>query len=149
MMKLDDALKNIVTLGFDTAPLIYFVEANPQYDALVTEIFQRIDNGNLFGVTSSISLCEVLVQPFIKNDSTLQKAYRDLLLYSGNFATYSLDAFIAEQAASLRAKYGLKTPDALQIATALSKNCDAFLTNDKKLKRVSEITVLVLEELEL
>ncbi len=41
-MKLDDALKNISLVAFDTAPIIYFVEANPTYDALVTAIFQRV-----------------------------------------------------------------------------------------------------------
>jgi hypothetical protein len=45
MTKLDDALMGVTRLGFDTSPVIYFVEANPQYDALVTEIFQRVSNG--------------------------------------------------------------------------------------------------------
>jgi hypothetical protein len=38
MTKLDDALAGVTRLGFDTAPVIYFVEAHPQYDALVTEV---------------------------------------------------------------------------------------------------------------
>ncbi|MEP7337275.1 MAG: hypothetical protein ABI977_05980 [Acidobacteriota bacterium] len=62
MTKLDDALAGVTRLGFDTAPVIYFVEANPKYDALVTEIFQRVTNGALFGATSVITLSEVLVQ---------------------------------------------------------------------------------------
>jgi hypothetical protein len=36
MMKLDDALAEVTDLGFDTAPIIYFIEANPRFDALVT-----------------------------------------------------------------------------------------------------------------
>jgi len=39
--------------------------------------------------------------------------------------------------------------DAFQIAAALAAGCDAFLTNDNTLKRVSELTILVLDELEL
>jgi predicted nucleic acid-binding protein len=55
----------------------------------------------------------------------------------------------AERAADLRARYGLKTPDALQIGCALESGCDAFLCNDLALKRVTELRVLALDELEL
>ena len=54
---------------------------------------------------------------------------------------------IAEQAAILRAQYGLRTPDALQVAAAKTANCQVFLTNDKALKRVEDVKVLVLDEL--
>ncbi len=63
-MKLDDALAGIDSLGFDTAPIIYFVEAHPHYDTLVTEVFRRVAAGALQGVTSVITLTEVLVHPF-------------------------------------------------------------------------------------
>ena len=59
-MKLDDALAGIDSLGFDTPPIIYFVEAHPHYDALVTESFRRIAAGTTQGVTTVITLTEVL-----------------------------------------------------------------------------------------
>ena len=43
-MKLDDALAGVNRLGVDTSPIIYFVEAHPGYDPLVTAIFKRIDD---------------------------------------------------------------------------------------------------------
>jgi predicted nucleic acid-binding protein len=46
----------------------------------------------------------------------------------------------------LRARYNLRTPDALQVATALVRRCEAFLTNDARLKRVTEIRVLTLDD---
>ena len=52
VIKIDDALSGVVRLGLDTAPVIYFIEANPSYDELVTEIFQRVSRGALTGVTS-------------------------------------------------------------------------------------------------
>jgi predicted nucleic acid-binding protein len=54
---------------------------------------------------------------------------------------------IAEQSADLRARYNLRTPDALQIAATLSVGCQAFLTNDKKLSNVTELQVIVLDDL--
>ncbi len=38
-------------------------------------------------------------------------------------------------------------PDALQLAVAMQTDCQVFLTNDLKLKRVSELQVLVLDEM--
>jgi predicted nucleic acid-binding protein len=43
----------------------------------------------------------------------------------------------------------MRTPDALHVATAIDAGCDAFLTNDTGIKRVHEIAVLVLDDLEL
>jgi predicted nucleic acid-binding protein len=148
MTKLDDALAGVKNLGLDTAPVIYFVEKHPQYDALVTEIFQRIDNGMLVGITSVITFTEVLVQPIRRDDAKLQQEYSELLLHSADFETMPIDAETARRAANLRAKYNLRTPDALQVATALEFDCQAFLTNDIPLKRVTELRVLILDELE-
>jgi predicted nucleic acid-binding protein len=149
MIKLDDALSGIIRLGLDTAPVIYFVEANPKYDALVTAIFQRIANGALKGITSVITFTEVLVQPLRQGDTELYHKYFNLLLNSANFETEAVDTVMAKRAAALRANYNLRTPDALQIAAALELGCQAFLTNDIPLKRVTELRVLILDELEL
>ena len=148
MITLDDALADVTTLGCDTPPIIYLIETHPEYDVLVTEIFRRIDRGIMTGFTSAITLTEVLTQPVKQGQLHLQKEYRDLLLHSANFYTLPISAEIAEHAAGLRAQYGLRTPDALQVAVAKTANCQAFLTNDKDLKRIEEIKVLILDELE-
>lgn len=149
MTKLDDALAGITWLGFDTAPVIYFIEANPKYDALVTEIFRRVTNGSILGLTSVITLSEVLVQPILHQQALLQQEYRDLLLHGINFETLPISAEIAERAAELRAQFRLRTPDALQLATTIETGGQAFLTNDSGLRRVTALPVLVLDELEL
>jgi predicted nucleic acid-binding protein len=61
----------------------------------------------------------------------------------------AVSAQIAETAADLRAHYNLRTPDALHVATALAVQCDAFLTNDAAIRRVTELRVLLLDDLEL
>ncbi|MEJ7860353.1 MAG: PIN domain-containing protein [Pyrinomonadaceae bacterium] len=148
-MKLADELKNVSVLAFDTAPIIYFVEANPKYDALVIAVFQRVESGKITGVTSVISLCEVLVHPIRNQNSQLQKRYLEILQNSSNFFTRLINSTVAETAARLRAKYNLRTPDALQIASALDNGCEAFLCNDKNLKRVTELKILILDEIRL
>jgi len=77
----------------------------------------------------------------------LARKFRDVITAGINTRYVGVDA-VAEQAAELRARYNLKLADSFQIAAAIAAGCDAFLTNDAALKRVSEITILVLDELE-
>lgn len=57
---------------------------------------------------------------------------------------------MAEKAAQIRAGYKhFKSMDALQLAVALQKNCDLFLTNDKQLKQFREIKCITVDELTL
>lgn len=65
-----------------------------------------------------------------------------------NISVEEIDRNTAQTAYQLRAKYDfLKGMDALQISVALEKECDQFLTNDKKLKRVSELQIILVEDL--
>ena len=121
-MKLDDTLRGVTRLGIDTAPLIYLIEAHPRYGATVLEIAGRITAGRIVGITSVITLGEVLVQPFIRGDAEPRRRYRDVLLEGVGFRTCEIDASAAERAAELRAGYGMRLPDALQIAVALNQD---------------------------
>ncbi len=147
-MKLPDALRGIVQLGFDTAPLIYFIEKHPDYFPQMLFIMRYVDAGLISGVGATLALTEVLVQPLRAGDTLLAQRYEAVLMNSSGFRLDPLTTPIARIAADLRARYNLKTPDAIHIATAMDAGCDAFLTNDTGFKRVQEITVLVLDELE-
>ncbi|NOT55363.1 MAG: PIN domain-containing protein [Deltaproteobacteria bacterium] len=147
MSKIDDVLVGVTALGFDTAPLIYFVERHPTYVDIVREFVQRVDTGAVLGYSSMVTLTEVLTQPKQKGNTTVEQEYRDLLLQSRNFKLLPIDSTIAERAADLRARYRFRTPDALQIAAALASGCQAFLTNDPPLKRAVELRVIVLDDL--
>jgi len=148
-MKVDEALRDVSNLAFDTAPIIYFVEANPAYDELVSNIFNRVATGVVDGWTSVISLTEVLVHPISQGRNDLQQVYRELLLNSTNFHTVPVNTNVAENAARIRATYGLRLPDAIQIAFALYVGCQAIVCNDRSMRRVTELQVLVLDDLEL
>ncbi len=148
-MKLDDAFRSVNYVGLDTSPFIYFVERNLLYVDVMREIFKRLTDRDFEACSSVITLTEVLVQPLRQKNQNLADEYRDLLYNGINFKLLPLNASIAERAAELRAKYNLRTPDALQIAAALENGCDAFLCNDKNLKKVAEIKVLILDEIRL
>ena len=147
MREIDSVLAGVHRLAVDTAPIIYFIQQHPRYDSTVTEIFRRIDDGDLEAVTSVITLTEVLVHPIQMGRSDLHRAYFTLLTQSAHLTLTGIDESIAEQASVLRAHYHLRTPDALQIAVAMESECDAFLTNDKKLRMIPHLKVIVLDDI--
>lgn len=134
------------TVGLDTAPLIYFIEENPVYLDTVRHFFEAADRGVFSVVTSTITLLEVLVHPFRKNDAALADEYRDILLHS-NLITTTISNSISEKAAKLRASHNIRTPDAIQIATALDAGASHFLTNDADLPEIPEIQIVFLDKL--
>jgi predicted nucleic acid-binding protein len=113
-------------------------------DAIITAIEER----PIEAVSSVITLTEVLTQPFKLGNTRLEQEYRDILLHNREFHLLPITFHIAESAADLRARYNLRTPDALHVAACIDVGCDALLTNDMGMKRVTEIAVLILDELE-
>jgi predicted nucleic acid-binding protein len=148
-VKINEALDGIDSLYIDTAPIIYFAEQIAPFAERVYAIFSRIVEGEIAGVTSTITLTEVLTKPLRDKDSEVEAAYRNMLVNDGGYVRVPVTDAVAERAALLRAQYNLRTPDALHLATAIISSCGAFLTNDYALKRVTEITILVLDELEI
>jgi predicted nucleic acid-binding protein len=127
-MDIKRIIKRHKRIMFDTAPIVYFIEEHEEFGEIANEIFKMIKNDFSYRSFSSvITITEVLTQPLRK-------------------VIYSIDPIIAEKAAELRAKYGIKTPDAIQLAVGIENNGTLFITNDNALKRVNEINVLVLKE---
>lgn len=147
-MKIADRLHTIQRLFLDTAPIIYYVEANRNYLIRLEPIFASLDVDGLVAVTSPITLAECLIMPYRHHYPGLQQAFSDLVIRGSNVLFVPIHDEIATQAAQLRAHYNLTLTDALQIAVALETRCDAFLTNDLALKRVSELEIMVLDDYE-
>ncbi|HEU5440882.1 MAG TPA: PIN domain-containing protein [Ktedonobacterales bacterium] len=141
-----DALRGTL-VGIDTAPLIYYIETNPAYIQIVDPFFDALDLGELRVVTSFVTLVEVLVVPLRNSDTAVADHYRRVLLQSPGLVTLPVDATIAEEAARLRAAHNLRTPDAIQMATALVSGAQRFLTNDTRLPSLPNLQVLTLDSL--
>ena len=146
-MVVEDALKSVTRLFFDTAPVVYYLEETPPYVEVVAAIFNALDERRFTGVFSPVTLAECLVFPIRQGDLVLQNAYLKVIAYNKDHSFFETSRTIAREAARFRAVYNLSLTDAIQIATALEAGCDAFLTNDKGLRRVTELNILVLEDL--
>jgi predicted nucleic acid-binding protein len=134
-------------VGLDTAPFIYFIEEHPTYLKIVDPFFEAVERGEITVITSIVSLLEALVFPIRNADVKLAQKYRDILLDSEGLTTVFLDQVIAEQAAHLRALYNIRTPDSIQMATAIIGKASFFLTNDKYLPSLPNLKILVLDDL--
>src|ERR1700733_9000562 len=73
----------------------------------------------------------------------LAKEERDILLRSASLTTVPPTEEIVEEAAGHRALHNLRTPDAIQLATALHAGASWFLTNDMDLPNVNGIHLLL------
>ena len=140
-------LKHHRRIGLDTSIFIYHLEANPSYEEMSGEIFQWLERPAASAVTSSITLTELLVQPYRAGNETLVNQYYGLLSLFPNLEWVAPDLAIADVAARIRAQYRLRTPDALQAATAIRREATALLTNDPDLARVPDIEIGLLDQL--
>ncbi len=147
-MKISSRLKNVHRIFLDTAPVIYYVEKNRIYLQKVRAVFERLDDGLLTGVTSPVTLSECLVLPFRLGKPDVAQAFVQILSNNSSMTFVVIEDQIANQAADLRARYNLTLADAFQAASAIAVDCNAFLTNDDTLKRVTELNVIVLDEVE-
>lgn len=144
-MGIAEVIKGHKRIMCDTAPIIYFIEEHKVYGKVVDGIFKLLKgNTDFLFFSSVVTLTEVLTQPLRKFRMDIVDKYRKFLLNSSSFIVYSIDTIIAEKAAGLRAQYGIRTPDALQIAVGIENNGSLFITNDKNLKNIKEIEVLVI-----
>lgn len=140
-------LKGVESIAIDTAPFIYYIEENKTFIDVLHRLFTLVSEGRIVAYTSVVTLIEVLTKPIEEGNEELVKKYTALLTYSENLSLIDVDRGMAVEIARLRAKYHIKTPDAIQLATGIANGAKAFITNDANLKRVKDIQVVLLNEL--
>ena len=95
-------------------------------------------------LTSTVTLLEILVHPYRQNDSDTVNYYYGYLTRSSLIRFIPVTSEIADRAAEFRAHYGLKTPDAIQLATASETGTGLFLTRDRDFLKQKEVEVGIL-----
>ncbi|MDN5310586.1 type II toxin-antitoxin system VapC family toxin [Methanolobus sp. WCC5] len=134
-------------IGIDSMLFIYLFEDNQFFSDICASILGEIESGVKEGITSSITLLEILVKPRIDGNVAAVEDYKNILIDFPNLEIIDVSVQIADIASALRAKYSIKTPDAIQVATAIKEGCTSFITNDYALKKIDEIEVIILRDL--
>ncbi len=145
-LKLLTELKGINSIAIDTAPFIYYMEEHKNYMEAIDPLFAHISQGNIIAYTSLVTLIEVLIKPIEEKNRKLMDKYVDLLTNSDNLVLTDIDRNVAVESAKLRAKYKIKIPDAIQLGSDLINGVNAFITNDGNLKKITEINIIILDD---
>jgi predicted nucleic acid-binding protein len=131
----------------DTSVFIYQVERNEKYVDIVAPIFLWLEGPRAQAVTSTITMLELLVQPYRAADIDRVNKFYALLSTFPHLEWIAPSLRIADLGAQLRAEHRLRTPDALQAATAITRNATGFVSNDPAFRRVAGLEVMILEDL--
>jgi predicted nucleic acid-binding protein len=134
-----------VRICLDTNCVIYLVENNPFWGP---KVVARLASARTAGDT--IAVCdlarsECLVGPLKSGDAALLANYQRFFA-SPAVEMLPLTVAVCERAAAVRVTSAMQfeLPDALHLAAAIVHGCGAFLTNDARLARCTEIAVEVL-----
>ncbi len=134
-------------IGIDPMLFMYLFEDNPEFSDACAAILEEVERGERVGITSSITLLEILVKPKIDGNQRAIDDYKHILTNFPNLEIIDVDVEIADIASTLLARYPIKTPDAIQVATAIKGRCSSFITNDLALKQIKEIDVIALKDI--
>jgi len=116
----------------DACLLIYLAERHPRWRDPIARAISLVDGFRL--AISPLVKAECLVGPIKRGDPVLQHTYTELFR---RFITLAIPEAVYLQAAELRARFGLRMPDALHLACAQHHRCEALWTNDDRLSRAS------------
>jgi predicted nucleic acid-binding protein len=105
-----------------------------------------VERGEIQVVTSTLTLTEVLVHPYRDGNPDLAERYFQILLHARHLRMIALSPAIAAEAARVRADFQMKTPDAIQLATAKEGGATSFVTNDGELASIPGLRLICLEQ---
>lgn len=134
-------------ISLDTNVFIYFLQNHPRYGSWCGSLFSLIERGHNPAVTSTVTLLELLVQPYRAHQEELAQKVFALTSTYPKLEWVPLTINLADRAAELRARYRLSTPDAIQLATAIGFKATRFYGNDRGLRRVKEIECIIVDDL--
>lgn len=132
-----------MTLFLDANIIIYRVEAVAPFNQQVVEVLRTlVDKSPYAGfAVSRLSMMECLVKPLREQNSADIDRYRAFFVSAG-LQIVEVSAQVIETATMLRARHGLRTPDAIQAASAMSITGPVtFLTGDKHFGKVPGLNV--------
>jgi predicted nucleic acid-binding protein len=124
----------------DANILIYHLEANPDLGARATARLAAHQAAGDRIIVSDLVRLECRVGPLKSGNAALLAGYDGFFSLPG-VGVVALTAVVCDRAATIRARYGFRTPDALTLSAAVESGCDVFLTHDARLGRFPDLKV--------
>ena len=124
-----------------------YFEQNSTFGEAAGYVIEQLEAGKFRGVASELTLLELTVKPLQLGRQDAADDYETLLSYFPNLELEPISRTILLEAAALRARYRLRTPDAIQLATGLKAGATLAITNDEAWKHIAGIETLLLTDL--
>ena len=131
----------------DANVYIYAFEGIDAYRRTMAELLAAIDEQDAVVVASELLFTELLPRPIREGRHDLVERYMELIQRAPRIRLAPVDRSVILRSVHLRADFGLRSMDALHLATALVHGCHSFVTNDRRVARVDRIRVLTLDDL--
>jgi len=144
--RLESFLSRHRKIGLDTSVFVYALENRERYAPVAMRVLRWVESRHGRAVTSTITMLEILVQPYRVGSMEMVDRFYGLLSTYPHLEWSKPDLEIVDRAARLRAELNFRTPDAIQVATALCRSATGLVTNDKALQKAKGLEVLLLDE---
>jgi len=144
---LASALAGHRLIALDTSIWIYHFGGSIAYGQAADSVLEAVSEGQLAGVASELVLLELLVAPLKKGAQDVADEIELTLLHFPHLQLAPVTHAVLARAAEIRARYGLRTPDAIMVATAIESGATLAVTNDDAWRKVKEVDVLLLHDL--
>jgi predicted nucleic acid-binding protein len=141
-----DALAQHSDIGLDTMNFVYHLEASSSLSAVAAQALAVVESGTVRGITAETTIMELMVRPIQLGRLDIASDYERFLTSFPNLTIAPLQRVSMRRAAELRARHGLQALDALQIAACITSGATAFVTNDLRLRRVTDIDIIMLDD---
>lgn len=132
LSRLRHVLAGHKSLLLDTMVFSYHLSNHSRYAPLTTVILETIESGKASGLTTTLTLAELLTVPAQRDDRRAMQEYELYLTHFPNLRIVPLDVALARETARVRGATRLRTPDAIQVAAARLYGADAIITNDRR-----------------
>lgn len=121
---------------WDTMLFVYWLEGNPEYKHRVQEIHDRMEQRKDKLCTSIFAVGEMLIGSAKAKDANMRSVIRAYFETSG-IKLLPFDWETAEVYSRIRAENNVSLADAIHLASAAQAGADLFLTNDRRLNRLT------------
>ena len=126
---------------------IYYLEDHDEHGDRADAVIQDAARGLFEAIVTPVTAAELLVKPLQAGRTDIADRYRTAMAHLDNTRQCDLSWNAGCMAGALRARYGLPLPDMFQVAIAVETGSCALITNDRALRRVEEIPMVVLGDL--
>jgi predicted nucleic acid-binding protein len=144
---LASALAGHRLIALDTAVWIYHFEGSAAYGPAADRVLEVVSQGRIGTVVSELVLLELLVAPLKKGAQDIADEIELAVMHFPNLQLAPVTRAVLLRAAEMRARYGLRTPDAIMLATAVESGATLAVTNDDGWRKVKEVEILLLRDL--